>query len=61
MLTPMLTILTLTPLPFGGYTGKIIINGCMYAGTFAGEMMIGNQTINFNIAPGRATGYGIKN
>lgn len=43
-----MTILTLTPLPFGGYTGKIIVNGCMYAGTFAGEMKIGNQIIDFN-------------
>jgi hypothetical protein len=44
----MLTILTLHPLPFGGYTGKIIVNGCMYAGTFAGEMKVGNTIINFN-------------
>jgi hypothetical protein len=44
----MLTILTLTPLPFGGYTGKIIVDGCLYAGTFAGEVQYGNVTINWN-------------
>lgn len=44
----MITILTLTPLSHGTYTGKIIVNGCMYAGTFAGEMNIGNTIINFN-------------
>jgi hypothetical protein len=42
-------ILTLTPLPFGAYVGKIIVNGCLYAGTFAGEMTIGDTIINFNI------------
>lgn len=44
----MITILTLTPLPHGAYTGKIILDGCLYVGTFAGEMTIGNQIINFN-------------
>jgi hypothetical protein len=43
-----MTILTLHPLPTGGYTGKIIVNGCLYAGTFAGEMTINNMIINFN-------------
>lgn len=43
-----MTILTLTPLPNGCYTGKIIVNGTLYAGTFAGEMKIGNTIINFN-------------
>lgn len=41
-------ILTLTPLPHGGFTGKIIVNGCLYVGTFAGEMKIGDTIINFN-------------
>lgn len=45
---PPMTILTLTPLPFGCYVGKIIVDGCMYAGTFAGEMKVGNTIINFN-------------
>jgi hypothetical protein len=44
----MLTILTLHSLPHGGYTGKIIVDGCLYAGTFAGEITIGNTIINFN-------------
>lgn len=43
-----MTILTLTPLPNGCYTGKIIVDGCLYAGTFAGEMTIGNVTIKLN-------------
>lgn len=43
-----MTILTLTPLPHGCYTGKIIVNGCLYAGTFAGVITIGNVTINWS-------------
>lgn len=41
-------IITLTPLPFGGYTGKIIVDGTLYAGTFAGVAQYGNITINWN-------------
>lgn len=43
-----LKILTLTKLPTGGYTGTIIVDGCLYAGTFAGEMQFGNTIVNFN-------------
>lgn len=43
-----LKILTLTSLPTGGYAGTIIVDGCLYAGTFAGEMQFGNITIDWS-------------